>query len=74
MAPTLPTVFEYTVSMLNSIIQNLSYSCSHCRFHKCYLVVTTTFVVACIANSSCQQIKFREKWYWFEQLIPTWVL
>ena len=34
----------------------------HCRFHRCDLVVTTTFVV-CTANSSCQQIKFREKWY-----------
>ena len=27
-APTLPTVLEYTLSFLNSIIQNLSYSCS----------------------------------------------
>lgn len=35
----------------------------HCRFHRCDLVVTTTFVVVCTANSSCQQIKFREKWY-----------
>jgi len=44
----------------------------HCRFHRRDLVVTTTFVVVCTANSSCQQIKFREKWYWFEQqLIPT---
>jgi hypothetical protein len=47
----------------------------HCGFHRCDLVVITTFVVVRNANSSCQQIKFREKWYWFEQqLIPTLVL
>jgi len=28
MAPTLPTVFEYTLSLLNSIIRNFSHSCS----------------------------------------------